>query len=95
MRPDQRNQLLLGTFVHSKSRRELDVFHNSAVVVDAHGKIVAVERECASIEAAKTQALAKLGWDANDVEIHTTKESQFFFPGFIGMLKSWAKPLPE
>ncbi|KAK8142960.1 hypothetical protein G3M48_007913 [Beauveria asiatica] len=81
--PEQRNQLLLGTFVHSKSRRELDVFHNGAVAVDAGGKIAALERECASVEAAKTRALAKLGWNANDVEIHMTKGSQFFFPGFI------------
>ncbi|OAA80871.1 guanine deaminase [Akanthomyces lecanii RCEF 1005] len=79
----QRNQLLLGTFVHSKSRRELDIFHNGAVAVDANGKIAAVERDCPSVEAAKTQALSKLGWDADNVDIYTTKESQFFFPGFI------------
>lgn len=86
MHPDQqRNQLLLGTFVHSKSRRELDIFHNGAVAVDANGKIAAVERDCASVEAAKTEALSKLGWDADNVDIYTTKETQFFFPGFIGM----------
>ncbi|OAA68996.1 guanine deaminase [Cordyceps fumosorosea ARSEF 2679] len=78
-----RNQLLLGTFVHSKSRREIDIFHNAAVAVDSNGKIAAVERQCSNLEVAKAHALAKLGWSVDDVDIYTTKESQFFFPGFI------------
>lgn len=81
----QRNQLLLGTFVHSKTRRELDIVHNGAVAVDAHGKIAAVERDCASVEEAQAQVLSKLGWSADDVDIYATQEAQFFFPGFIGM----------
>ncbi|ATY60226.1 guanine deaminase [Cordyceps militaris] len=84
MRPDQqRKQLLLGTFVHCQSRRDLDIFHNAAVAVDADGKIAAVHRDCPSLAAAKTQTLAELGWAAENVDIYTTKEAQFFFPGFI------------
>ncbi len=79
-----RNQLLLGTFVHSKSRRELEIVHNAAIAVDAAGKIAAVEKECGSIDAAKEQALTKLGWNAADVSIQVCQEGQFFFPGFIG-----------
>ncbi|KAJ2978786.1 hypothetical protein NQ176_g3625 [Zarea fungicola] len=84
MRADQqRNQLLLGTFVHSKSKRELEIIHNAAIAVDAAGKIAAVERYQGSTDEAKTQALTKLGWKVDEVEIHATKEGQFFFPGFI------------
>ncbi|TQV96564.1 hypothetical protein V2A60_003047 [Cordyceps javanica] len=79
----RRNQLLLGTFVHSKSQKELEIFHNAAVAVDANGKIAAVQRDCASLDVAKTQTLATLGWHVDDIDIYTTKESQFFFPGFI------------
>lgn len=79
-----RNQLLLGTFVHSKSRRELDIVHNAAIAVDTNGKIAAVQRECGSVEAAKEQALNKLGWNATDIDIYVCRDGQFFFPGFIG-----------
>lgn len=82
----QRNQLLLGTFVHSKSKRELEIIHNAAIAVDMAGKIAAVEKYQGSIDEAKTQALTKLGWEVDEVEIHATKEGQFFFPGFIGTL---------
>lgn len=81
----QRNQLLLGTFVHSKSRTDLEILHNAAVAVDTTGKIAAVEKDCGSVDAAKTQALSKLGWNEEETEIYATKEAQFFFPGFIGM----------
>lgn len=79
-----RNQILLGTFVHSKTRRELEIVHNAAIAVDTSGKIAAFEKECGSVDAAKEQALTKLGWNAADVSIQVCKEGQFFFPGFIG-----------
>ncbi|KAJ6444277.1 guanine deaminase [Purpureocillium lavendulum] len=81
-RPRQ-NQVLLGTFVHSKTPQELDYMHNAAVAVDAHGTIVGIERDADDVKTAKEKLLASLGWSERDVHVCATKDGQFFFPGFI------------
>lgn len=80
-----RRQIFLGTFIHSKSRAELDYLHDSAACVDEHGVIIKVERGC-GVEAAKTLC-ESLGWSEADVDVVACKDGQFFFPGFIGALR--------
>jgi guanine deaminase len=77
--------LFLGSFIHSKSLDELEYLHDSAVCVDEHGTIVAVEKGCGLNDAEK-KVFPKLGWSAGDVTVKTAKPGQFFFPGFIGSL---------
>lgn len=77
-------QVLLGTFIHSSSRSELEYIHKAAVAVDAEGKIVAVVKGSGDANAAKEKALSQLGWKEEDVDVVEAKEGQFFFPGFIG-----------
>ena len=84
MAPLTRRQVFLGTFIHSKSRTELDYLHDSAVCVDEHGVIVKVERGC-GVETV-TPLLESLGWSEAEVDVVTCKEGQFFFPGFIGTI---------
>jgi guanine deaminase len=76
-------KLFLGSFVHSKALDELEYLHNTAVCVDESGTIVAVEEECDEAKAKET-VLPRLGWGEADVEVVKAKDSQFFFPGFIG-----------
>ncbi|KAL6860487.1 hypothetical protein ACO1O0_004515 [Amphichorda felina] len=76
-----RRQVFVGTFVHSKSRTELDYLHDSVVCVDEHGVIVKVERGCGA--EATTALLESLGWPEAEVDVVACKEGQFFFPGFI------------
>lgn len=78
-----RNQVFLGTFVHSKSREELEYLHDTAVCVDAEGKIIAAER-CAGLEEAEAVLFPKLGWRKGDVKVIVGGEGDFYFPGFIG-----------
>ncbi|KAK8868223.1 guanine deaminase [Apiospora arundinis] len=78
-----KNQLFVGTFVHSKSLSQLHYLHDASVAVDKSGKIVAIEPQCGHQEKAAELLYPKLGWDAADVEVRTCKEGQFFFPGFI------------
>lgn len=78
-----RNQLFLGSFVHSKSLDELECLHDTAVCVDKTGTIIAVEKGCGEATA-REGLLQRLGWDEGEVEIVRAKEGQFFFPGFIG-----------
>ncbi|KAF4846508.1 putative guanine deaminase [Colletotrichum siamense] len=81
--PQQKqNQLFLGTFIHSKTREELDYLHDTAICVDATGTIVAVEK-CGSRAEAEEVLFPRLGWEKGDVKVHVGKEGQFFFPGFI------------
>ncbi|KAL2021113.1 hypothetical protein VTK56DRAFT_7532 [Thermocarpiscus australiensis] len=77
-----RNQLFLGSFVHSKALDELEYLHNAAVCVDQSGTIVAVERDCDAVKARET-VLPRLGWDEAGVEVVSAGDGQFFFPGFI------------
>ncbi|KAF6803312.1 guanine deaminase [Colletotrichum musicola] len=77
------NQLFLGTFVHSRTKEELEYLHDTAVCVDAAGTIVAVEGECGSLARAEEVLFPRLGWTRGEVQTHEAKEGEFFFPGFI------------
>ena len=82
--------VVTGTFVHSRSRQELEFMHNTVVCVDGNGKIVAIENASDGnrLEEMALAVIDKLGWDSKDDDIvwHTCEPGQFFFPGFIGML---------
>ncbi|KAF7555114.1 hypothetical protein G7046_g6640 [Stylonectria norvegica] len=90
---DLRKHVFWGTFVHCKSREELEYLHNAAVCVDSHGKIVRVDKDCGSPDEAGERLLKTLGWDRRDVDFSASKEGQFFFPGFIGRHISRSTPL--
>ncbi|CAG9939104.1 unnamed protein product [Clonostachys rosea f. rosea IK726] len=73
-------QVFLGTFVHSKSRAELEYMHDTAIYVDEHGVIVKVQTSGSdTVE----ETLEDLGWDAASVDRHVSTDGQFFFPGLI------------
>ncbi|KAI0409563.1 guanine deaminase [Xylaria palmicola] len=77
------NRVFLGTFVHAKSLGELEFLHNTAICVDASGKIVAVQKDCNQQKAVET-LYAGLGWSLEDVAVTMARDGcQFFFPGFI------------
>ncbi|POR33884.1 Putative guanine deaminase, partial [Tolypocladium paradoxum] len=78
-----RKQLLLGTFVHSKTRKELEFLHGAAIAVDRQGKIAGIDASSGHINAAKEKLLGRLGWRESEVDIHACRPGQFFFPGFI------------
>ncbi|KAI0483299.1 guanine deaminase [Xylariaceae sp. FL0804] len=77
-----RNHLFLGTFIHSKTLAELEYLHDTAVCVDASGRIVAVEPGCDQ-EGAVSTLYGRLGWSPDDVAVTVAGPGQFFFPGFI------------
>ncbi|QUC16673.1 uncharacterized protein UV8b_00914 [Ustilaginoidea virens] len=77
------SKILLGTFIHSKSRAQLEYLHNAAVAVDKDGTIVALAKDDHSADAAKDKALRDMGWDVNEVDVVRCEEGQFFFPGFV------------
>ncbi|CAJ2502075.1 Uu.00g049280.m01.CDS01 [Anthostomella pinea] len=77
-----KNQLILGTFIHSRKLDELQYLHNTAVCVDTSGKIVAIEPECDQAKAEST-LFPRLRWSAEEVMVTVGKDSQFFFPGFV------------
>ncbi|KXX77521.1 putative guanine deaminase [Madurella mycetomatis] len=76
-----KNQLFLGSFVHSKTLGELEYLHNTAVCVDRAGRIVAIEKDCD--EKARAALLSRLEWKDSEVEVVSAREGQFFFPGFV------------
>ncbi|QPH12080.1 hypothetical protein C2857_004130 [Epichloe festucae Fl1] len=76
-------QVLLGTFIHSKSRAELEYLHNAAVAVDRQGRIAAVVKDRGSVGVARDEVLGQMGWRADEVDVVQCGEGQFFFPGFI------------
>ncbi|PFH61214.1 hypothetical protein XA68_17969 [Ophiocordyceps unilateralis] len=78
-----RFQVFLGTFVHSKTREELEYLHDAAVAVDKQGQIVGIKAGCGSVAAAKKQLLEGLGLKEDEVDVCSCGEGQFFFPGFI------------
>lgn len=83
-----KNKLFLGTFIHSKSRKQLEYLVNTAICVDARGVIVAIEEDCDQA-AAEARLYPRLGWKVEEVSVKTCKgESDFFFPGFIGEILS-------
>jgi guanine deaminase len=77
------HSLFLGSFIHSKSLDELEYLHDTAICVDEHGVIVAVEP---GLDLAKAEEVlfSKLGWEKENVTVKVAKAGQFFFPGFIG-----------
>ncbi len=79
---NQKDQLFIGTFIHSKKLNELEFLHDTAVCVDKSGKIVAVEPQC-DLDKARETLYPKFGWGAADVDVTVAKEGQFFFPRFI------------
>ncbi|UKZ73552.1 hypothetical protein TrVFT333_001199 [Trichoderma virens FT-333] len=79
----QRKLLLLGTFVHSKTRQDLDFLHKAGIAIDVQGKIAAIERDAQDLSEVKARLLGKLGWDEAEVDVTEAAEGQFFFPGFV------------
>lgn len=69
-----------GTFIHSKSLGEVEFLHETAVLVDEAGKIIAI-KPCAS---SHDELFAEVGWAPAEVEVKACGKEQFFFPGFIG-----------
>lgn len=80
---NEKNQVFLGTFIHSTKLDELEYQHQTAVFVDRSGKIVHLEQECDELKA-KEISQEKLGWNHADTDVRQAKEGDFFFPGFIG-----------
>jgi len=76
--------LFLGLFIHCKSLEELEFLHDTAVLVDEKGVIVAIEPKCDQSRAEET-LLPRLGWSREEVSVRVAKAGQFFFPGFIGL----------
>ncbi|KAI9769964.1 MAG: hypothetical protein M1840_003674 [Geoglossum simile] len=72
-----RRNIYFGTFIHSKTLRELDIFENGAIGVDEHGKIAFVKRAVENVGS----VIAAYGWE--DAQVVQTSGCQFFFPGFI------------
>ncbi|KAK4228833.1 Metallo-dependent hydrolase [Podospora fimiseda] len=86
MSTSRKNQIFIGTFIHSTTLTTLEYLHNTAIAVSAStGKIIAIEPEC-DLHKAKTILVPKLGWDSGPTSVEilsTQKDYQFFFPGFI------------
>ncbi|KFA77213.1 hypothetical protein S40288_04575 [Stachybotrys chartarum IBT 40288] len=78
-----KHQLLLGTFIHSKTPQELEYRHDTAVAVSSQGKIAGIQQAGGNVDEARDTLLKELGWDPSDVDVIACKEGQFFFPGFI------------
>jgi hypothetical protein len=89
-----KNQLFLGTFIHSKTREDLEYLHDAAIFVDGKGTIIAVEKEC-DLRKAEEEVYPKLSWTARTTTVHSCKEGQFFFPGFIGEHIYMTSPPPS
>ncbi|KAK4444942.1 Metallo-dependent hydrolase [Podospora aff. communis PSN243] len=82
--PPQKNNIFFGTFVHSKTLADLEYLHNTAIAVDAAGKIVAIEPGHTNITSALSALLPKLNWTPDSVATTTSSSpAHFFFPGFI------------
>lgn len=79
---NEKNQVFLGSFIHSIKLDELKYMHQTAVFVDKSGTIVAVERDDGHQKLVDTRQ--KLGWSQDDTELKKAAEGEFFFPGFIG-----------
>lgn len=78
-----RRQIFYGTFIHSKSRTELEYLHKTHVFVDEHGKIVKIKK-FDSEEQDLSKVWEVVGWKEDEVDVIVAEEGQFFFPGFIG-----------
>ncbi|KAI1075795.1 guanine deaminase [Whalleya microplaca] len=82
LRGNEKNQLFLGTFIHSKNLGELQYLHDTAICVNKSGKIVAIEQKHDRTKAEET-LYPRLGWAVDDVVVTIGGDGQFFFPGFI------------
>lgn len=80
--PSQKG-LFLGTFIHSKTLDKLEFLHNTAVLVNEKGVIVAIEPDVKDLAEAERSVLSKIGWSREEVSVHIAKPGQFYFPGFI------------
>jgi guanine deaminase len=76
--------LFLGSFVHCKNLDELEAWHDSAVLVDERGVIVAIEKDT-DLQYAKNTIIPRIGWEEREYTVKQAKKGEFFFPGFIGM----------
>ncbi|KAG6116102.1 hypothetical protein E4U13_002132, partial [Claviceps humidiphila] len=79
----KRPQILLGTFIHSKSRRQLEYLHHAAVAVDGQGMICAVVQSREGVEDPREEVLKVMGWTDKEADVVQCREGEFFFPGFI------------
>lgn len=79
--------IMLGDFVHSRTKNKLEFMYNSGIAVNnENGKIVDIENSSTSMDIAKQKLLQRLHWSEDEVEIYKCEPGQFFFPGFIGTL---------
>lgn len=81
---NSKKKVFLGTFVSSKSPKELDYYHDTLVCVDEEGKIVKVDHEGGDAERIGERLSETLGWKLSEVDVHVAKPGEFFFPGFVG-----------
>jgi guanine deaminase len=88
-----RRQLFLGTFVHSKSKTELEYLHDAVVAVNEQGVILSISSNCKDLSAAAHAAREAAHWEENSVDTYKCQDGQFFFPGFIGEFNTLAPKL--
>jgi hypothetical protein len=79
-----KKQVFFGTFVSSKSPKELNYRHDTLVCVDGEGKIVKVDNEGCDRDQLGQRLHELLGWKLSEVDVHIAKSGEFFFPGFVG-----------
>ena len=79
-----KKRVFLGRFIYPETRDSLKYLVDTVVCVDENGRIAAV-REGASARV-KPDVLQSLGWSANEVEVRSCGDDEFFFPGFVGEL---------
>ncbi|KAG6016758.1 hypothetical protein E4U43_003159 [Claviceps pusilla] len=75
--------ILLGTFIHCKSRSELEYLHHTAAAINEQGRICALVKDRQSVGVARDEILGHLGWRVDEVDVVECGEGEFFFPGFI------------
>ncbi|KAI1774109.1 guanine deaminase [Hypoxylon cercidicola] len=78
-----KNQVFLGTFIHSVKLGELQYMHDAMVCVDASGTIVAVVPQVNPKDFRETLVQKLPSWEPQDLVVTAAEEGQFFFPGFI------------
>jgi len=71
-------QAVVGTFIHSKTKAELEYAHETVLLIDENG-IIAKKGPAKDLSA----LIASLGWDESSVSVTRSPPGGFFFPGFI------------
>ena len=85
-----------GTFIHSKSKQELEYLFNACVLVGSDGKISHIKSDLAGKDEAKAWAIQQVGEsNFSSLEAQGSPDRMFFFPGFIGKFKSCRPPAEE